>query len=648
MRYQQFFISILLISAFLGFSLLIFPNNTKADITNSINTPSDPLFNITLLTSNMIERYTEWAKIIEEELMNIGIGVSYHDITDVGTIYDRCEPNETGIIPTYDEGGVDMVFWSTPGVSSLDWDPDDCYYPDCLLGYQSSIMEQLDNDYHSCFDNNRRLEIVTHIQAILHEDLPQIVVCYPAGIWAYSASWNISYEDVFAIQTYGMRSGWADFSFDGYDPIIFGKPYVEHLTSVVIESPFQRWEEAIWASQPTLTFQGLYERNISDNSKWIPLLAEEMPTWSADNKSATIRLRGDVFFADGHQLTSHDIVETYRWHMTPKYDSPSYGYFKYFFGTNESIKAEDDFTIQFNFTVAYPFALELFDISIYPIHIWGNHTHPNIADYGRSDELYNNITKLKEFWIGTGPYKYKYVNFTEARIEVQAVDNYWKGEVKTQEIHFIEYRINEETYQNPNDDQAIADLKSGRVHILEREIVQNLTKIQGIEGIRYHFLPNTYNGIGYQSLDLNMFHPILGTGVKTPLGIDDPSRAGEAARYIRQAISHIIPRHRIINDSLLGAGIPGITDVTPFSLGFNDSLEPYEYSPEKARQLLKKAEYQFPASTTGPSFTTTTPTSTDGSVPSFELIVILVGMTPLGIYIIIKRYRRYLRKKCTF
>ena len=39
-----------------------------------------------------------------------------------------------------------------------------------------------------------------------------------------------------------------------------------------------------------------------------------------------------------------------------------------------------------------------------------------------------------------------------------------------------------------------------------------------------------------------MKHPVFGTGVDTPLGKQDPSRAAEAARYVRQAMSHLIDR----------------------------------------------------------------------------------------------------------
>jgi ABC-type transport system substrate-binding protein len=99
-----------------------------------------------------------------------------------------------------------------------------------------------------------------------------------------------------------------------------------------------------------------------------------------------------------------------------------------------------------------------------------------------------------------------------------------------------------------------------------------------------------------------MKHPIFGTGVNTPLGLSDPSKASLAAKYVRQAISYAIPRDLIIQQLLAGYGNPGIT--TPVvgnyrtgwavTDGFNTALTPYSFNLTKSRQLLQAAGY-FPA-----------------------------------------------------
>ncbi len=78
----------------------------------------------------------------------------------------------------------------------------------------------------------------------------------------------------------------------------------------------------------------------------------------------------------------------------------------------------------------------------------------------------------------------------------------------------------------------------------------------------------------------------------TPLGIQDPSRAAEAARYVGQAISHLIPRQQIIDSVVGGYGNPGVTTaVTPCTTGFDTSLQPYSYDVALAKELLIKAGY---------------------------------------------------------
>jgi hypothetical protein len=89
-----------------------------------------------------------------------------------------------------------------------------------------------------------------------------------------------------------------------------------------------------------------------------------------------------------------------------------------------------------------------------------------------------------------------------------------------------------------------------------------------------------------------MKHPVFGTGVDTPLGKQDPSRAAEAARYVRQAMSHLIDRATIIATITNGYGTPGITTpITRVTAGFDTSLQPYSYDVQLAKQLLANAGY---------------------------------------------------------
>jgi ABC-type transport system substrate-binding protein len=194
--------------------------------------------------------------------------------------------------------------------------------------------------------------------------------------------------------------------------------------------------------------------------------------------------------------------------------------------------------------------------------------------------------------IGTGPYVY--MGYDPATFTNRLVknENYWNkaalesaGTFGVQEyyVQFIE-----------GSDAAISALKAGDVDVLDSQyhLERELSSIQQPWGDSA-----TYDAFGVQELGFNNQHPVFGTGVDTPLGQADPSRAAEAARYVRQAMSHLIPRQEIIDTILGGAGSPGITTpVLRVSAGFDTTLEPYSYNVTLAKELLHSAGYDTSSS----------------------------------------------------
>src|SRR5699024_8826321 len=60
---------------------------------------------------------------------------------------------------------------------------------------------------------------------------------------------------------------------------------------------------------------------------------------------------------------------------------------------------------------------------------------------------------------------------------------------------------------------------------------------------------------------------------------------------VRQAMSYAIDRQLLIDAILNGYGTPIATFFRPDMFGFDPSLEPYPYDPEKAIELLAEAGY---------------------------------------------------------
>jgi ABC-type transport system substrate-binding protein len=138
-------------------------------------------------------------------------------------------------------------------------------------------------------------------------------------------------------------------------------------------------------------------------------------------------------------------------------------------------------------------------------------------------------------------------------------------------------------------DPAVTALKNGEVDVLDSQydLPSKRDSIVAPWGATVE-----YDAFGVQELGCNMLHPIIGTGVDTPLGKSNPSRAAEAARYVRQALSHLIPRQNIIDTILDGYGTPGKTvAILPLTAGYDPTIEAYSYDVQLAKSLLAAAGY---------------------------------------------------------
>jgi len=89
-----------------------------------------------------------------------------------------------------------------------------------------------------------------------------------------------------------------------------------------------------------------------------------------------------------------------------------------------------------------------------------------------------------------------------------------------------------------------------------------------------------------------MNNPVFGTGVDTPLGKSNPSQAADAARDIRKAVSHLIPRDLIISQLLAGSAYPLASFLGPgCGVWYDPSLKPDSYDINAAATLLQQAGY---------------------------------------------------------
>ena len=104
----------------------------------------------------------------------------------------------------------------------------------------------------------------------------------------------------------------------------------------------------------------------------------------------------------------------------------------------------------------------------------------------------------------------------------------------------------------------------------------------------------TFDSYKWQHICYNLKHPVFGLGTDTPLGRQDPSRAAEAAAYIRQAISHAMPRDEIVKGIAGGYGAPGTVPMAWSAPEYDhELLKPIAYDMAVARGFMQKAGYTY-------------------------------------------------------
>jgi len=187
-----------------------------------------------------------------------------------------------------------------------------------------------------------------------------------------------------------------------------------------------------------------------------------------------------------------------------------------------------------------------------------------------------------------GPYYLDNYDFTSNVATLKKFANYWNASglealgqfsVDTYKVAWIESK-----------DAAIAALKNGEVDILDYnyQLAKDVPTLKTIPNVSLV----TQAELGWQEQGFNMQNTIFGTGVDTPAGKADPTKAADAARMIRTAVSHLIPRDKIIHDLLSGVGTPLATWIGPgWGVWYDSSLTPDSYDVNAAVQDLNAAGY---------------------------------------------------------
>lgn len=268
----------------------------------------------------------------------------------------------------------------------------------------------------------------------------------------------------------------------------------------------------------------------------VPDLAETLD--QPDPTTYVVTLKRGVSFHDGHELTSADVVHTFRSLLDPDFVSPRKGAFRMV----RSVDARDRYTVVF--TLKEPFGS-------FPVNL----VIPIVpASAGPS---------FREHPVGTGPYRFV-AYMVDDRVELAAFDAYFGGRPKNDGLILKIV---------PDDIMRGLELRKGTVDVVVNDLASDIVYQLGQdEELQLVESPGT----DYQYVGINLRDPLL------------------KDRRVRQALAYAIDRRAIIDYLRRGLATPASGLLPPVSWAFEPSVFQFPYDPGRARALLDEAGFPDP------------------------------------------------------
>nr|MDO8134898.1 ABC transporter substrate-binding protein [Candidatus Njordarchaeum guaymaensis] len=345
---------------------------------------------------------------------------------------------------------------------------------------------------------------------------------------------------------------------------------------------------------------GLMIRGPPSTWTMLPYMAYGNYTHSADFKKWNFTIRPGIMFQNGEELDARDVVYTLRYSMTPAWSSATGWYIREMLGSNTSVYWAGEegtpgageplnyYKVHFSLpdTWAY-FLSKIGGASIMPASVIVNSSsgipdyadwHPDLANtanfqytsFSTGDgSTYKYYGKNGSLLIGSGPFgagPYRFVNYDSGTntIHLTKFMGYFNRAALEDagKYKIVDYYVKLVT--NVND--AIHDLSTGSVQILDSGY--------GFQDYVGHQINSSfckwvvYDGFTVQELGFNMQHPIFGTGLGTPVGMANASRAAEAAKHMRRGIEYLFLKDTILKNMTHGYGTYGVATSVPRATWF--------------------------------------------------------------------------------
>ena len=284
-----------------------------------------------------------------------------------------------------------------------------------------------------------------------------------------------------------------------------------------------------------------YDKNL----ELAPELADKW-TISDDQKTITFYLKKNLKWADGHSLTSEDVLYTWKLVTDEKTRTPYGSDYKLV----DEAEAPDPYTFRIHYTKAYAPALDSWaSLQILPKHIL-------------KDENINQ-TFFSRKPTGSSYYKLtQWVNGEKLTLEANPFSVMGEPNINQLTSRFI-----------PDTSSQFLELIADNIDLMNINPIQFARVIPSRPDLKnklalYKELGNSYTYLGF-NLKHSPFNDLK----------------------VRQAINYALDKQEIIDGVLLGLGEPVASPYKPGTRWSNKNLHPYSYDKNQALKLLHEAGF---------------------------------------------------------
>jgi peptide/nickel transport system substrate-binding protein len=264
-----------------------------------------------------------------------------------------------------------------------------------------------------------------------------------------------------------------------------------------------------------------------------------------DDRTWEFKLRKGVKFHNGDPFTAKDVKFSFDRMLDPATKNPQI----HLFMTMEKTTIIDDYTVTVTTKGPDPLLEKRLCLgaSIIP------------SSYIEKQGIEEFLKKP----IGTGPFKF--VNWTKNdRMTLEAFKDYWGGAPKLDRVTIKPI---------PEASSRVAALETGEVDIITNVPPFLIPKLQGKKGI------------GVKTV-------LSGRIILVNLNTREDGQEPLKHQKVRQALNYAIDKKLIIDKILMGSAIERAALLTNYHYGFDPSIKPYPYDPERAKKLLAEAGYK--------------------------------------------------------